>query len=91
VRYSPPGIPVTISIAAHDDRATLTVADRGPGIAPEDQQRIFERYERLGSTEPGTGLGLAIARRLAESMEGMILLDSVPGEGSRFTLDLPLA
>ena len=91
VRYSPPGVPVTISIAAHDDRATLTVADRGPGIAPEDQQRIFERYERLGSTEPGTGLGLAIARRLAESMEGMILLDSAPGEGSRFTLDLPLA
>ena len=91
VRYSPPGVPVTISIASHDDRATLTVADRGPGIAPEDQQRIFERYERLGSSEPGTGLGLAIARRLAESMEGMILLDSAPGEGSRFTLDLPLA
>ena len=91
VRHSPPGEPVTISIAEEGGRALLTVADRGPGIATDDQRRIFERYERLGNAEPGTGLGLSIAQNLARRMGGDILLDSAPGEGSRFTVALPLA
>ena len=91
MRHSPPGEPVTISIAEEGGRALLTVADRGPGIAADDQRRIFERYERLGNEEPGTGLGLSIAQNLARRMGGDILLDSAPGEGSRFTVALPLA
>ena len=67
------------------------VSDQGPGIDPADQQRIFERFERVKGGEGGTGLGLAIARRLAHSMGGDILLDSAPGQGSRFTLTLPAA
>ena len=56
-----------------------------------DQNRIFERFERVGEKPDGTGLGLAIARRLARSMGGDITLDSAPGEGARFTLSLPSA
>jgi signal transduction histidine kinase len=91
IRHSPPGSAVTITLAAEGGQARVTVADQGPGIALADQQRIFQRFERIGSEPDGTGLGLAIARRLAQSMGGEILLDSAPGEGARFTLELPLA
>jgi len=67
------------------------VTDQGPGIAPDDQQRIFERFERAKGAEGGTGLGLAIARRLAHSMGGDITLESEPGQGARFTISLPAA
>jgi signal transduction histidine kinase len=91
VRHSPEGAPVTVALSTSGGRARVTIADQGPGIAPADQQRIFQRFERLDSTQPGgTGLGLAIARRLAQSMRGDILLDSAPGDGARFTLELPL-
>lgn len=73
------------------DKVAVTVADEGPGIAPEDQERIFERYERVGDTPGGSGLGLAISRRLARSMGGDIELQSASGEGARFTLVLPVA
>ncbi len=66
-----------------------TIADQGPGIAQEDQQRIFERYEQVGDGPEGSGLGLAISRRLARAMGGDIELVSAPGEGARFTLVLP--
>ena len=91
IRHSPVGGAVTIKIAADTGRALVTIADRGPGIAVADQQRIFQRFERIGSEPDGTGLGLAIARRLAHAMGGDVLLDSAPGEGARFTLELPLA
>ena len=91
VRHSPQGGTVTITFDRADGFARAHVADQGPGIEPEDQQRIFERFERATGTEGGTGLGLAIARRLARSMGGDIGLDSVPGQGSRFTVSLPAA
>ena len=69
--------------------ASVTVADEGPGIDPGDQQRIFERFERVQSEAGGTGLGLAISRRLARSMGGDVILESAPGQGARFTLTLP--
>lgn len=71
----------------------ITVADTGPGIAPERADRIFEAFEQgpCGSAEPGTGLGLAITRTLVQRMGGTIALDSRPGEGSRFTVELDLA
>ncbi len=90
VRHSAAGGRVVLSFAA-GEQVRVTVADQGPGIAPADQQRIFERFERVGVDPDGTGLGLAIARRLARSMGGDITLDSIPGQGARFTLSLPAA
>lgn len=92
VRHSPEGGPVTIAFAAREGKACVTVSDQGPGIAPVDQQRIFQRFEQVDSDESGgTGLGLAIARRLARSMGGDVLLESAPRQGARFTLELPLS
>ena len=91
VRHSREGGVVTLRFARDRDLASVTVADEGPGIAPADQQRIFERFERADPTAGGTGLGLAISRRLARSMSGDIGLESAPDQGARFTLTLPAA
>ncbi len=91
VRHSPDGSRVSVAFERDARGARVTIADQGPGIAAADQERIFARYERVGSAPDGSGLGLAIARRLARSMGGDITLDSAPGEGARFTLVLPAA
>ncbi|WP_166040244.1 HAMP domain-containing sensor histidine kinase [Sphingosinicella sp. YJ22] len=92
IRYSPEGSMVWIRTERVGQMVALTVADLGKGIAPEDQDRVFDKFERVDPSEPGgTGLGLYIARRLARAMGGDILLDSAPGQGARFTLTLPAA
>jgi anti-sigma regulatory factor (Ser/Thr protein kinase) len=91
VRHSPNGGTVTITFDRSDGFARAHVSDQGPGIAAEDQQRIFERFERANGAEGGSGLGLAIARRLAHSMGGDITLESELGQGARFTVSLPAA
>ena len=91
VRHSPNGATVRLSFDSSEGFARAHVVDQGPGIDPADQQRIFERFERVKGGEGGTGLGLAIARRLAHSMGGDVQLQSAPGQGSRFTLILPAA
>lgn len=91
VRHSPEGGTVAVIAQRQGDRIGVTVADEGPGIAEADQQRIFDRYERIGDAPGGIGLGLSISRRLARSMHGNIELHSAPGEGARFTLLLPTA
>ena len=90
VRHSPEGGRVTIELAKTDRFGEVSIADQGKGIAKADQERIFQKFERL-EEGGGAGLGLAIARRLARSMGGEILLVSAPGEGARFTVSLPLA
>ena len=90
VRHSPEGSTVTITFDRSGGFARAHVADQGPGIASEDQQRIFERGESAGNVG-GSGLGLAIARRLAQSMGGDVSLESELGQGARFTLSLPSA
>jgi signal transduction histidine kinase len=89
VRHSPERGTIAVIIELSGEQAAITVADEGPGIDPADQQRIFEKYERVGDTPGGSGLGLAISRRLARSMGGDIQLQSAPGQGARFTLLLP--
>ena len=89
VRHSPEGGKVRLAFAGTAGTASLIVSDEGPGIAPADQQRIFERFERADAKQGGTGLGLAISRRLARSMGGDVTVDSEPGAGARFTLTLP--
>lgn len=88
VRHSPVGGTVTLRFSCTDEVASVIVSDQGEGIAPADQQRIFERFERANADEGGTGLGLAISRRLARSMGGDISLESAPTMGARFTLTL---
>jgi signal transduction histidine kinase len=75
--------------------AQLSVADDGPGIAPADQERVFERFYQVSRgvnrEHAGLGLGLAIVRRVASQHDGRVSLHSAPGQGSCFTLALPLA
>ena len=90
IRYSPANSQVWVRIEAEDGRARVIVADQGPGIGPDDQTRIFEKFERLGrSGDGGSGLGLYISRRLAREMHGDLSVESAPGHGARFILDLP--
>ncbi len=90
VRYAPENSQIWLRVERQEGRALVTVADQGPGIALGDQDRLFEKFERLGRTDAGgSGLGLYISRRLARAMGGDIHLDSAPGQGARFTLDLP--
>lgn len=92
VRYSPANSMVWLRVDDEGDMAQLIVADQGSGIASGDQERIFEKFERLGRQDSvGSGLGLYISRRLARAMGGDIRLDSAPGQGARFILSLPKA
>lgn len=74
------------------ERLLIEVEDSGVGIRPEDQPRIFEAFVQLGedASQKGTGLGLALTRQYVELMGGHVRVDSIPGRGSRFAVDLPL-
>lgn len=85
---------VTVRVGTHGSTARLDVVDEGPGIGTWDEQRAFERFGRLGdhlTRTQGPGLGLAIARGLADQLGGSLELRSAVGQGSTFTLGLPLA
>ncbi|WP_368670506.1 ATP-binding protein [Myxococcus sp. AM011] len=86
------GRPVRVSVELEAERALLRVRDEGIGISPEAQVRIFHKFERAVSERNygGLGLGLYVARTLVEAMEGVIRVDSKPGEGAIFTVELPL-
>ncbi|QSQ21504.1 PAS domain-containing protein [Pyxidicoccus parkwayensis] len=92
LKYAP-GSPLTVTAQAAGGSAVLEVEDRGPGIASEFQQRIFERFERLvGANEvSGLGLGLHIARHIVEAHGGTLRVRSAPGEGACFIAELPVA
>jgi signal transduction histidine kinase len=92
VKYSAPGEQVEVTARAENGRVCVTVSDRGPGIASEQQGLIFEKFGRanVGSGKPGTGLGLFIARSIAEAHGGSLDVRSAPGQGATFTLALPL-
>ena len=87
------GKPVTVSLHAVPDGACIEVRDQGKGIPAGDQQRIFEQFERGadGISPDGFGLGLYISRQLVEAHGGSIGLQSEAGQGSVFTVTLPLA
>ena len=86
------GEPVDIEARLAGGHALLTVQDRGIGIAPEDQERVFGRFERAVSSHHygGFGLGLYITKQVTEAMGGIISVQSEPDQGSTFTVSLPL-
>ena len=87
-RWTPDGGRIELALDAANGSVAVAVDDTGPGIAPEDRERIFRAFWSRGGGG-GTGLGLAIARELAEALGGRIELRSQPGKGSRFELVLP--
>jgi signal transduction histidine kinase len=93
IKYSQPGSPIEVEVAIEeDDYLIVSVHDHGPGIAPEDMPKLFQRFARVGpggSSVQGTGLGLYICRRLVEAQGGRIWAESVPGVGSTFAFSLP--
>ncbi|HEU4799124.1 MAG TPA: ATP-binding protein [Gemmatimonadales bacterium] len=93
-KYSPAGSPIELAVDVRADHLTFAVSDRGPGIAPAEQERIFEPFYRPPGTPPdvgGSGLGLTIARKLAEAQSGTLAYEPREGGGSRFLLSLPAA
>ena len=82
---------VSVLLREEDGELTLAVTDTGPGIEPQDRERVFEEFEQTnrGRARGGTGLGLAISRRLAALLGGRLELESTVGEGTTFTLHLP--
>jgi signal transduction histidine kinase len=85
------GRPVTVRVHSDADHAILEVEDQGPGIAPEDQERIFNRFERASERhrQESLGLGLYIVRSLVEAHGGTVRVRSQPGQGTTFTVKLP--
>jgi signal transduction histidine kinase len=85
------GQPIEVELAADADHARLAVRDSGVGIAPEEQLRIFERFERAASSagQPGLGLGLWISKQIVDACRGTISIDSQRGKGCTFTIQLP--
>jgi signal transduction histidine kinase len=86
------GSPVEVSVGVDTGMAQIAVRDHGPGIAPADQERIFQQFERADSTgaAAGLGLGLFIARQIVQAHGGTLAVSSVPGDGAEFVVRLPL-
>jgi signal transduction histidine kinase len=93
VKFTPHGGQVDVSATRSNGEIAVAVTDTGPGIAPDDQARIFEEFQQAkltnGERPEGTGLGLALSRSLVELHGGRIWVESEPGKGSTFTFTLP--
>jgi len=93
-QHTPPGTPVHVTVSAHNGSAVLEVADEGPGLGPGQSERVFERFYRAEESrtraQGGTGLGLAIVAAITEAHGGTVGVESAPGQGARFRIELPL-
>jgi signal transduction histidine kinase len=93
VKFTPEGGRVTLGARRMNGAYVFSVQDTGVGIAPEDQEKIFEEFRQVGDYDKkaeGTGLGLALTRRLVELHGGAIRVHSALGKGSTFTFELPI-
>jgi len=93
LNWSPPDHPVRVDACAVGDHVDLRVVDRGPGIPPDQRDRMFQPFQRLGdqSNDSGTGLGLAVARGFVDAMGGEISVDDTPGGGLTVSVGLDVA
>ncbi|HJT37764.1 MAG TPA: ATP-binding protein, partial [Actinomycetota bacterium] len=93
IKFTPEGGRITVDVVNLEQSVTISVSDTGPGLLPEEAERIFQPYERgsAGVDGEGAGLGLALARSLVELQGGRIWVKSTPGEGSTFSVLLPAA
>jgi len=92
IRYAPKESRIWVRLDSIGNRATITVADQGHGLDERQQEKVFEKFERLGrGDDGGSGLGLYISRRIARAMGGDLTVESAPGQGARFTLSVPVA
>jgi signal transduction histidine kinase len=92
LKFTPEGGRVDVRAAARDHLVEVAVSDTGVGIAPEDQEAIFEEFRQVGTADKkveGTGLGLALARKFIELHGGRMWVASRLGEGATFTFTLP--
>jgi signal transduction histidine kinase len=93
VKFTPANGSITVAADRVGDEVQVSVTDTGPGIAPEDQERIFEEFQQTDvgvQHREGTGLGLALSRRLVELHGGTLWVESQPGHGSRFVFTVPI-
>lgn len=88
-KYSPAGREVVVTIRSTRDELMIRVEDQGHGVAPEDADRIFGKYERAGQRGPGAGLGLYLSRLVIEAHGGTLQLRPAEGEGAIFEIVLP--
>ena len=89
--YSPPQTPIEAGVSREDDAVVFRVADHGPGLAPGEEERVFEKFYRgAGKPAGGLGLGLSIARQLVQAHGGIIVGENRPEGGARFSIRLPL-
>ena len=92
--HTPPGTPVSVELRDDDGRATLTVADHGPGLTEEQASRVFERFYRVDSSRTrasgGAGLGLSIVSAVTEAHGGTVEARPTPGGGATLVVTLPL-
>jgi signal transduction histidine kinase len=93
IKYTPPGGIIEVTLAQQESNAVLEVKDNGPGIAPQAQEHIFDRFYRGDPAREGsgTGLGLALVRSIVQLHQGEIRVISALGQGSNFRVTLPLA
>jgi signal transduction histidine kinase len=92
LKFTPEGGRIDVRAAMHDGAAEISVTDTGVGIAPEDQEAIFEEFRQVGTADKkveGTGLGLALSRKFIELHGGRIWVKSEVGQGSTFTFTMP--
>jgi two-component system sensor histidine kinase KdpD len=91
--YSPSGSEISVRAAFEDGELKLSVSDQGPGITPDEQDRVFEKFyrgARVSETHrEGTGMGLAVTRGIVEALGGKIWIESAPGGGATFTFSIP--
>jgi two-component system, OmpR family, sensor histidine kinase BaeS len=90
LKFTPSHGSVRLELRGRNHEAVITITDTGPGIAPEDLPRVFERFYRgHGVRANGSGIGLTVVRELAEAQGGSVQVSSEPGAGARFTVRLP--
>ncbi len=95
LKFTPTDGEVSVKVSNEDPNISISVADTGPGISEADRERLFDRFFRASfaveKSVPGVGLGLSIAKAIAEGHGGHVTIESKVGEGTTFTVELPIS